>query len=169
MTVAITRWDLSAADLRLAAARTGDAKAARRMLAIALLLEGWSREAAAEACAMDRQTLRDWVHRYNAAGLDGLFDGPRRNGPPPRLSGEQQATVAEWVTQGPDLERDGVVRWRCVDLQRRIKEEFGVELHERTVGKLLRRLGFKRLQPRPYHPKKDAAAQEAFKKTSLAW
>lgn len=54
MTVAITRLDLSAADLRHVATRTQDAKAARRMLAIALLLEGWSREAAAEACAMDR-------------------------------------------------------------------------------------------------------------------
>jgi hypothetical protein len=66
MTVAITRVDLSAADLREAAARTQEAKAARRMLAIALVLEGWSREAAAEACAMDRQTLCDWVNRYIA-------------------------------------------------------------------------------------------------------
>lgn len=65
MTVAITRVERSAADLREAAAATRDAKAARRMLAMALLLEGWSREAAAEACAMDRQTLRDWVHRYS--------------------------------------------------------------------------------------------------------
>src|SRR4051812_34296849 len=118
MTVAITRLDLSPADLREAAARTPDAKAARRMLAIALLLDDWSREAAAEACAMERQTLRDWVHRYNEAGLDGLYDRRGRNGPPPRLSAEQQAKVAEWVEQGADLERDGVVRWRCVDLQR---------------------------------------------------
>ena len=169
MTVAITRLDLSAADLRETAARTADAKAARRMLAIALVLDGWSRQDAAEACAMDRQTLRDWVHRYNAAGADGLHDQPRRNGPPPRLSAEQQATVAEWVEQGPELERDGVVRWRCIDLQRRIKQEFTVALHESTVGKMLRRLSFTRLQPRPYHPKKDVAAQEAFKKTSPAW
>ena len=169
MTVAITRLDLSAADLRETAARTADAKAARRMLAIALVLEGWSRQDAAEACAMDRQTLRDWVHRYNAAGADGLHDQPRRNGPPPRLSAEQQATVAEWGERGPELERDGVVRWRCIDLQRRIKQEFTVALHESTVGKLLRRLSFTRLQPRPHHPKKDAAAQEAFKKTSPAW
>jgi hypothetical protein len=63
MTATITRSDRSARELREVAARTQDAKAARRMLAIALVLEGWSREAAAEACAMDRQTLRDWVHR----------------------------------------------------------------------------------------------------------
>jgi transposase len=99
MTIAITRLDLSAADLREAAARTEDAKAARRMLAIGLVLEDWSREAAAEACAMDRQTLRDWVHRYNTLGLAGLSDRPRRNGPRPRLSGEQRAKVAEWVAQ----------------------------------------------------------------------
>jgi transposase len=109
------------------------------------------------------------VHRYNEAGLDGLRDRPRRNGPPPRLSAAQQATVAEWVERGPELECDGVVRWRCVDLQRRIKQEFAVALHESTVGKLLRRLSFTRLQPRPYHPKKDAAAQAAFKKALPAW
>ena len=164
MTVAITRLDLSAADLREAAARTGEAKAARRMLAIALALEGWSRQDAADACAMERQTLRDGVHRYNAAGLDGLRDRPRRNGPPPRLSPEQQAQVAAWVEQGPALERDGVVRWRCVDLRRRIKQEFAVAVHESTVGKLLRRLDFTRLQPRPCHPKRDVAAQAAFKR-----
>jgi transposase len=169
MTVAITRLELSAADLRGAAARTDDAKAARRMLAIALVLEGWSRQDAAAACAMDRQTLRDWVHRYNEAGLDGLRDRPRRNGPPPRLSPEQQAQVAGWVERGPALERDGAVRWRCVDLQRRIKGEFAVALHESTVGKSLRRLSFTRLQPRPCHPKKDAAAQAAFKKALPAW
>jgi transposase len=162
MTVAITRSDLSAADLRAKAARTEDAKAARRLLAIALVLEGWSRQDAAVACAMDRQTLRDWVHRYNAAGTGGLHDQPRRNGPPPRLSPEQQAKVVEWVEQGPELERDGVVRWRCIDLRRRIKQAFAVDLHESAVGKMLRRLDFARLQPRPCHPKKDLAAQEAF-------
>jgi transposase len=167
MTVAITRLDLSSADLREAAARTADAKATRRMLAIALLLEGWSREAAAEACAMERQTLRDWVHRYNEAGLDGLYDRPRRNGPPPRLSAEQRAKVAAWVEQGPDLERDGVVRWRCVDLQQRIMQEFAVQLHERTVGKLLRKLSFRRLSVRPQHPQTKPEEQAVFKAASL--
>jgi len=162
MTVAITCQDLSAADLRQAAARTQDAKMARRMLAIALVLEGCSRAEAAEICAMDRQTLRDWVHRYNASGLDGLSDQPRRNGPLPRLSVEQQAEVAVWVDEGADLKRDGVVRWRRVDLQHRIEHSFGVSLHERTIGKLLHTLSFRRLSVRPQHPKSDAEAQASF-------
>jgi transposase len=162
MTVAITRKDLSAADLREAAAQTRDAKAARRMLAIGLVLEDCAREAAAEACAMDRQTLCDWVHRYNALGLEGLFDRPRRNGPRPRLSAEQQAQVAEWVEQGPHFERDGVVRWRCVDLQLRIAQDFAVQLHERSVGKLLRKLSFRRLSVRPQHPLSKPEEQAVF-------
>jgi transposase len=112
---------------------------------------------------MDRQTLRDWAHRYNEFGPSGLFDRPRRNGPPPRLSPEQQAKVVEWVEQGPDPEQDGVVRWRCVDLQRRIMQEFAVQLHERTVGKLLHKLSFRRLSVRPQHPQSKPEAQAVFR------
>jgi putative transposase len=112
MTVAITRQDLSAADLGQAAARMPDAKVARRMLAIALVLERCSRTEAAETCAMDRQTLRDWVHRYNASGLDGLSDQARRNGPLPRLSAAQQAEVEAWVDEGADLQGDGALAMR---------------------------------------------------------
>jgi len=163
MAVTITRQELSVGDLRHEAGRTRDAKAARRMLAIAFVLDGCSREDAAASCGMDRQTLRDWAHRYNADGLAGLADLPRRNGPKPRLSPEQEATVTAWVEQGPDLERDGVVRWRCVDLQGRIEREFGVSLHERTVGKLLRKLRFRRLSVRPQHPRSDPEAQASFR------
>jgi transposase len=113
---------------------------------------------------MDRQTLRDWVHRYNAEGIGGLSDA-QRSGRPPALSQAQMQELKELVLAGPDLAHDGVVRWRCIDLCGVIKQRFEVEVHERTVGKLLRRVGLTRLQPRPYHPKKDAEAQEAFKKT----
>ena len=171
MAVAITRQDVSVGDLRREAGRTRDAKAARRMLAIACVMEGQSREDAAECCGveprgspdMDRQTLRDWVHRFNADGLAGLSDLPRQNGPRPRLSPEQEAVVAGWVEQGPDLARDGVVRWRCMDLQQQIKREWGISLHERTVGKLLRRLAFRRLSVRPQHPKSNPEAQTLFR------
>ena len=176
MAVAITRRNVSVGDLRREAGRTRDGKVARRMLAIACVMEGQSREDAAECCGveprgspdMDRQTLRDGVHRFNEDGPAGLVDLPRRNGPRPRLSPEQEVVVAGWVEQGPDLARDGVVRWRCVDLQDRIEREWGVGLHERTVGKLLRKLAFRRLSVRPQHPKSDPEAQALFRTGSLA-
>ena len=163
--IEITRRDLTATELRMAAGRTKDSKASRRMLALALVLDGVDRTRAAETCGMDRQTLRDWVHRYNAEGLAGLSDrwkGVRV----PRLALAQMAELAAWVEAGPDPARDGVVRWRRQDLQRRIAEAFGVEVHERTVGKYLTALGFRRLSVRPQHPRTDPDAQEAFKKTS---
>src|SRR5689334_3596362 len=166
MTVAITRRELDAGDLRREAGRCRDARAARRMLALALVLEGSSREEAARHAGMDRQTLRDWVHRYNEEGLAGLRDRPRP-GRKPRLTPEQEAELATAVERGPD--RDGVVRWRRVDLQALIEARFAVRLHERSVGKVLRRLGFSRVSVRPRHPKTDAAAQEAFKKASPSW
>lgn len=163
--IVITRVDLTATELRRSSGKTKDVRAARRMLAIALVLEGVDRATAAETCGMDRQTLRDWVHRYNAEGLAGLVNRavPHR---PRRLVPEQLAALAAWVEAGPDPARDGVVRWRRRDLQARIKDAFGVVLHERSVGKQLVALGFRRLSVRPQHPKSDPAAQAAFKKTS---
>lgn len=140
----------------------------RRLLAIALVLEGHPREAAAQLNGMDRQTLRDWVHRYNAEGIDGLRDRPSP-GRQPRLSPAQEAELSVLVEQGPDLARDGVVRWRRVDLQTVIKQRFGIAMHERTVGKILTKLGFRRLSARPHHPQVDLDAQAAFKKTSVPW
>src|ERR1700750_484373 len=137
MTVAVTRRELGAVELRREAGRCRDARAARRMLALAL--EGSSREDAARAAGMDRQTLRDWVHRYNAEGLDGLRDR-RRPGPGPRLTPEQEAELEGVVERGPDPDRDGVVRWRRVDLKALIETRFAVRLHERSVGKVLHRL-----------------------------
>ncbi len=69
---------------------------------------------------MDRQTLRDWVHRYNADGIAGLSDA-RRSGRPPALSPAQMEELKELVLAGPDLASDGVVRWRCIDLRSAIE------------------------------------------------
>jgi transposase len=166
--VVISRLELSASELRREAARTDDAPQARRLLALAMVLEGAEREAAAASCGMDRQTLRDWVHRYNAEGVEGLRDRPLP-GRKPRLTPAQEAELAALVAQGPDPTRDGVVRWRRVDLQTLIEQRFGIKLHERTVGKVLAKLGFRRLSVRPHHPEVDAAAQATFKKTSPTW
>ena len=111
--------------------------------------------------------LRDWVHRFNGSGLEGLVDN-WTEGPKPRLSAEQLAQFAQIVEAGPDREKDGVVRWRRLDLKRVIAERFGVDFHPRYVGKLLKKLGFSHISARPRHPAQDERTVEAFKKTSRA-
>ena len=122
------------------------------------------RTTAAATCGMDRQTLRDRVHRYNGEGLAGLGN---RKAPVPsrRLDAAQIAALARWVEAGPDPAVDGVARWRRQDLRVRIAAAFGVDLHERTVGKYLAMPGYRRLPVRPRHPGSDPAAQALFKKT----
>jgi transposase len=149
MAVAMTRDDFSASDLRQAAARRNDSAMAWRALALALVLEGKSRSEAARSGGMDRQTLRDWVHRYNELGLDGLRNRPNLGAPPGKLAAEQEQQVATWVRQGPDPERHKVVRWRLVDLRDEISRQFDVQLHERSVGKPLARLNFSPVSARP--------------------
>jgi transposase len=163
--VAVTRSELTPAQLRSAACASEEPAQVRRLLAIALVLEGMPRQQAAEQCGMDRQTLRDWVHRYNEGGVAGLRSRPCP-GRVPLLTPEQKAELRALVVAGPDPERDKVVRWRCVDLRAEVARRFGVEVREGTIGGWLHQLGLTRLQPRPYHPKKDLAAQEAYKKTS---
>jgi transposase len=163
--LAITRTDHSAADLRSTASKIGDGSQVRRLLAIALVLDGDARTEAAEQTGMDRQTLRDWVHRYNDGGIDGLKSrcSPGRA---PLLSDAQKTELKALVIKGPDPECHKVVRWRIVDLQAEIARRFSMHVHQSTVGKWLHQLNLTRLQPRPVHPKKVPAAEEYFKKTS---
>ena len=166
--IAITRTDLTAAELRSCALKISDAAVVRRVLAIALLLEGHSRTAAAEMNAMTRQTLRDWGHRYNDEGVAGLRSrtGPGRA---PALTDEQMVELHEMVIKGPDPERHIVMRWRCFDLREEIATRWSVTVCEQTIGRWLRQLRLTRLQPRPFHPKKDPEAEVDFKKNSPAW
>ncbi len=166
--VAITRMDHTGAELRAQSAKCADGAQVRRMLVLALVLDGRSRSEAAVLNGMDRQTLRDWVHRYNEAGIEGL-KSRKSPGREPYLTTQQMAELRELVIKGPDLATNKVVRWRCVDLQAEVARRWSVEVHESTIGKWLGELGLTRLQPRPVHPKKDAAAEATFKKTSPVW
>jgi transposase len=140
-------------------------EATRRTLAIANVLDGMTREMAARLAGLDRQSLRDWVHRYNAEGAEGLYDR-KAPGKPPQLDAVQKAGLREIVLKGPDPEKDGVVRWRCCDLKDLIACEYGVSYHEDYIGRLLDKLGLSYITGRPRHPKGDLQKQEDFKKTS---
>src|SRR3984893_6002007 len=125
--ISITRLDLTALGLCKAASGEKDGAASRRMLALALVLDGMDRKTAAETCGMDRQTLRDWVHRYNGAGLAGLRN-LKSPGPGSKLTARQPAELGEVVAGASDPAGHRVVRWRRVDLRDELQRRFGVAL-----------------------------------------
>ncbi len=157
--------DFDAANLRLVAKRCPDSRQTRRLLALAAVYDGMSRAEAAKVGGMDRQTLRDWVHRFNEEGMDGLTNR-KGAGRPRMLSDEQMKELGEIVETGPDPAVDGVVRWRRIDLKRVIEERFDVVYSERGISRLLAELDFAHISARPQHPRQDERIIAAFKKTS---
>ena len=158
------RPDWDAKRVRAAAREATDADQVRRLLAIAAAYEGQDRAACAKIGAMDPQRRRDWVRRFNTTGPEGLIDR-KPAGAARRLTPEQETELAALLEAGPDFERDGVVRWRCVDLRQLILTRWNIAYHERTIGKLRRRLGFRPISARPRPLGQDPAAIEGFKKT----
>ncbi len=157
------RTDYSATELRRLARRCSDNRQIRRLLALAAVYEGMNRTQAARIGGMDRQTLRDWVHQFNKHGPDGKTNA-KGAGRPRRLNDEQMQELAQIVETGPDIEVDGVVRWRRIDLVRVMAERFGVECSERSMSDYLAELGFSNISGLPRHSKQDAGVIDAFKK-----
>jgi transposase len=163
------RTDYTAGEVRRFAKRAKDVAQARRLLAIAAVLDGASREDAATIGGMDRQTLRDWVIRFNAQGPDGLINIPSP-GVPPKLDDTHKAFLARLVEEGPIPAIHGVVRWRACDLIMRLHEEFGLSVSDDTIYRALKHLGFSHVSARPKAYKQNVEAMEAFKKTlPSAW
>lgn len=166
MTALEIRRDRTPEVLRKLAKAETDVRVARRLLALANALSGMSRKEAAQAAGMDRQTLRDWVIRYNAHGPDGLHDC-WSEGRPPRLEPEEQAGLMRIVLAGPNPE-SGLSAFTREDLVRICEIRFGKTFHPSSMGRLLKRLGFSRQKARPSHPQKDPAEAKAFKKSPSA-
>jgi transposase len=161
----LIRNDIPAAALRRVARRETNGRVASRLLALANALDGLDRGEAARRAGMDRQTLRDWVIRFNDHGIEGLRDRPK-SGRPPWLDEGQMASLRALVLRGPDPERDGVSTWRAKDLCRIVAERFGVAYSENGMLRLLHDLGLSWQKARPIHPEADRKAQAAFKKNS---
>ena len=156
--------DRPPSELRRLAKAEKNSRVSRRLLALAAALDGVSREAAAKSGGMDRQTLRDWVHRYNEEDLDGLRDRPG-TGRKPRLDEGRQAALKAMVLRGPP-KSSGLSVWRIVDIQALIEREYGVHHCETRVSAILKELGLSYMTARPRHPKSDEKTQADFKKNS---
>ena len=159
------RADYSSDDLRRLARASGDADQTRRLLSVAVILDGGSRSAAARTGGVGLQVIRDWVLRFNEGGPDALATR-KAPGKTPILTEDQRAKLAAAVEAGPRPYLDGVVRWRLADLALWAHEELGVSVSRQTLGRELRAMGFRKLSARPQHYAQDENAIAEFKKTS---
>ena len=160
------RSDFCAGDLRESAKASKDAGQARRLLSLAVIYDGGTRTDAARTGGVGLQTVRDWVLWFNADGPTGLIAGTAP-GNSTKLDDAQRGALARMIESGPIPAIHGVVRWRLRDLAWWVFEEFGISLDETTVGRELRKLGFRKLSARPRHHAQNELLLEAFKKTSL--
>ena len=155
------RGDLYSVEALLRLARTQkNNRASRRMLGIAHALGGMTIGAAARAAGMERQALGDAIKRYNAEGLEGLFDRAKP-GRPRKLDAAQEKALSELLIEGPDP--DKVSAYTLDDLVEIAESRWKVKYHPWSMSVAIKRLGFSRQKARPHHPEKDEAAQEAFK------
>jgi transposase len=159
------RTDFDAGAVRRAAKATKDAAQGRRLLALAEIYDGGTRTDAARIGGVGLQTIRDWVLAFNREGPDGLVNG-KAPGQPSKLNDDQRRALVRMVESGPIPPIHGVVRWRLRDLAWWIHEEVRIGLDETTIGRELRKLGFRRLSARPRHYAQNEAALEEFKKLS---
>ena len=162
------RDDFSAVDLCRMARQSDDANQTRRLLAIAVILDGGSGSDAARTGEVGLQVIRDWVLRFNEGGPEALRTR-KAPGKPSILTDDLRTKLAAAVEAGPKPYLDGVVRWRLVDLVAWVREEFDVAVSRATLGRELRAMGFRKLSARPQHYAQDPDAIEAFKKTSPTW
>jgi transposase len=156
------RADRDPTELRRLARRERDGRVSARLLALANALEGLPREEAARLAGMTGQTLGDWVHRYNEAGVAGLRDRPRP-GRPCGLDDGQQAALKALVLKGSRLKRDGCVAWRLRDLCGLVERRFGRRYSESGMLRLAKGLDLPWQAARPVHPEADPRAQARFK------
>jgi len=159
------RTDFSSEDLRLLSRKSQNADQARRLLALASIYDGGTRQEAAHLGHVTVQIIRDWVIRFNAEGPDGLLS-KKHTGRPSILNDEHRRALEEIIEQGPIPAIHTVVRWRICDLIQWLWEEHRVSIGKSALSNELRKMGYRKLSARPCHRQRNEEANEAFKKTS---
>jgi len=160
----IVQTSLTPDELAKIAKKEPNPRVRQRLLAVRLVVMGNTVPKAAKAVGLKQRQSRNWIHRFNAEGVDGLRDR-QRPGQPVKLPRQKEQAFRERIEKGAG-QKDPTRNLRVKDVQRILREEFGADYCLGGTYFLLHRLGFSSLVPRPRHPKADPQAQAEFKKNT---
>ena len=141
-----------------------NARLARRIHGVYLARKGLTCPQIMEITGSARRAIQQWIHKYNAGGIEALKDSPRP-GQPTKLSREKEPAFRKRIETGP-TDKDEVSVFNGVAIGQILEKEFGASYSLWGTYHLLYRLGYSCLCPRPQHEKADPQLQEEFKKTS---
>ena len=147
-------------DLAGAAQSEKNARVRDRIRSVILARSGLTVEEIVPILGASRRAVQDWIRRYNKHGLNGLPD-KAKSGHPRCCPAELFEAVKQRINAGPRPE-DNVCTLRGRDVQRILKDEFGIVQKLSSTYDLLHTLGFEPLRPRPRHLKNDPAAMKVW-------
>lgn len=129
-------------------------RVARRANAMVLLHEGWNFDRVAQALLMDDSTIREWYAEFRTTGVEGLKEFQHKGGMR-RMSAEQEAALAAWVTETLPRTTCAVAQWMADEMDIRFDSRSG-------IIKLLHRLGFEHRKPEAVPAKANVVKQNDF-------
>lgn len=123
-----------------------------------------TREQIRQRVDRSRQFVDEWTRRYRKGGIDNLLPVAQK-GRVCKLTEQEQEELCRMLDQGPSAE-EGIAAYNGPILREKIQKHFKQVYTLDAVYKLLHRLGYNDLMPRPTHPDTDPALLETFKKKS---
>ena len=139
--------------------------AQRQRIQMVLLREsGMTQPAIAEALGVSLSTVNRAHMDYDHGDIKALKPKPSGGRQRQNMTlAEEKALLARFAKAAGAGEMLNIH-----DLKRAYEQAIGHQTSNSTVYNLLHRHGWRKLMPRPFHPKRDVEAQNAFKKTAFA-
>jgi transposase len=121
---------------RLARSRSAPARAVERARIVELAHQGRRVPAIARELGVCEATVRTWLKRFSAAGLDALADAPRAGRPPTYTPEEVGEVVAASLTD-PQALGLPFASWTLDRLAAYLAEEQGIPIKRSRIGEIL--------------------------------
>lgn len=143
-----------------ARALSHDALEQLRRSAVRRIEAGESPEWVAAGLGINRRTVYRWLEAFHYGGADALAAKPIP-GAPRKIDARQMAWISRTVRQKNPLQlKFDYALWTLAMIRALIRRQFGVNLSEVSVGRLMRRLGFTPQRPLYRAWQQDAALVE---------